>query len=189
MARATALLLVSTMQQQLGMMRAHAAMGAPGGRRGACNRMHVAAASPPHAVCSEVASQSTHAHTAEQGQARSASSTAPFRCGSSKLAAANPPSDGLAARMTSTRTCMSRFWHDEKRFKGTGETSLAQRTLLALGGQRVGGAQKLDPSPGLMGWQVTKLCPGSGVGPASRGYARRLHLFGWDVNHPCILCL
>jgi hypothetical protein len=46
-----------------------------------------------------------------------------------------------------------RFWHDEKRFKGSGETSLAQRALLALGGKRIGGNIKSDVSIGPMGWQ------------------------------------
>lgn len=47
-----------------------------------------------------------------------------------------------------------RFWHDEKRFKGDGITSLAQRTLLKLGGLRKGGNVKNDPSNGQMGWEV-----------------------------------
>ncbi|KAF5829704.1 tubulin-tyrosine ligase family-domain-containing protein [Dunaliella salina] len=47
-----------------------------------------------------------------------------------------------------------RFWHDEKRFKGDGLTSLAQRTLIKLGGQRKGGNIKSDPSNGQMGWEV-----------------------------------
>ncbi len=45
------------------------------------------------------------------------------------------------------------FWHDEKRFKGTGEDSLVQRALLAAGGRRVGGNVKHDPQPGPLGWQ------------------------------------
>eukprot|EP00967_Tisochrysis_lutea_P139324 scaffold253015_cov16-Tisochrysis_lutea.AAC.2 len=47
-----------------------------------------------------------------------------------------------------------RFWHDEKRFKGDGITSLAQRTLLKLGGLRKGGNVKNDPSNGQMGWEA-----------------------------------
>jgi fructose-specific phosphotransferase system component IIB len=41
--------------------------------------------------------------------------------------------------------------------QGTGETSLAQRALNALGGQRMGGNVKSDPVQGPLGWQVT-LC-------------------------------
>ncbi|KAG1663563.1 hypothetical protein FOA52_013183, partial [Chlamydomonas sp. UWO 241] len=46
-----------------------------------------------------------------------------------------------------------RFWHDEKRFKGTGETSLAQRALAAAGGRRTGGNLKAAPTLGPLGWQ------------------------------------
>lgn len=47
-----------------------------------------------------------------------------------------------------------RFWHDEKRFRGTGDDSLAQHTLLAAGGIRTGGNPKAAPNQGLMGWQM-----------------------------------
>jgi hypothetical protein len=46
-----------------------------------------------------------------------------------------------------------RFWHDEKKFKGNGENSLAQRALLRLGGQRTGGHVKGAPSTGPLGHQ------------------------------------
>lgn len=46
-----------------------------------------------------------------------------------------------------------RFWHDEKRFKGTGEQSLVQRALLEQGGIRMGGNVKSHPELGPMGWQ------------------------------------
>jgi hypothetical protein len=51
------------------------------------------------------------------------------------------------------RTC--RFWHDEKRFKGTGEDSLAQIALLSIGGARVGGHVKSAPTQGPLGWEVS----------------------------------
>lgn len=51
-----------------------------------------------------------------------------------------------------------RFWHDEKRFRGSGDASLAQHALLAAGGTRVGGHAKGAPSQGLMGWQVPDRC-------------------------------
>lgn len=51
------------------------------------------------------------------------------------------------------RPTVFRFWHDEKRFKGNGETSLAQRALLAAGGRRTGGNVKSAPTNGPMGWQ------------------------------------
>jgi len=47
-----------------------------------------------------------------------------------------------------------RFWHDEKRFRGSGDESLAQHILLAAGGIRMGGNPKAAPVQGLMGWQV-----------------------------------
>ncbi|GAX75739.1 hypothetical protein CEUSTIGMA_g3182.t1 [Chlamydomonas eustigma] len=52
-----------------------------------------------------------------------------------------------------TQALRFRYWHDEKRFKGTGETSLAQRALNTLGGQRMGGNVKSDPVQGPLGWQ------------------------------------
>jgi len=54
-----------------------------------------------------------------------------------------------------------RFWHDEKRFKGTGETSLVQRALLAAGGVRTGGNIKSARTSGLMGCVRRRLssCP------------------------------
>ena len=51
------------------------------------------------------------------------------------------------------RPTVFRFWHDEKRFKGNGDTSLAQRALLAAGGRRTGGNVKSAPTNGAMGWQ------------------------------------
>jgi hypothetical protein len=48
-----------------------------------------------------------------------------------------------------------RFWHDEKRFRGSGDESLAQHALLAAGGIRMGGNPKAAPVQGPMGWQVT----------------------------------
>ena len=37
--------------------------------------------------------------------------------------------------------------------QGNGENSLAQRSLILAGGQRMGGNIKSDPTPGPMGWQ------------------------------------
>ena len=50
-----------------------------------------------------------------------------------------------------------RFWHDEKKFKGNGENSLAQRNLLRLGGLRTGGNIKSASSAGPLGWQRKRL--------------------------------
>eukprot|EP00775_Hariotina_reticulata_P009845 gene9845-10004_t len=50
--------------------------------------------------------------------------------------------------------CLHRFWHDEKRFRGSGDVSLAQHLLLAAGGIRTGGVFKTAPVTGPMGWQV-----------------------------------
>eukprot|EP00882_Tetradesmus_deserticola_P023697 GHRQ01025803.1.p1 GENE.GHRQ01025803.1~~GHRQ01025803.1.p1 ORF type:complete len:223 (+),score=64.41 GHRQ01025803.1:724-1392(+) len=47
-----------------------------------------------------------------------------------------------------------RFWHDEKRFRGSGDVSLAQHMLFAAGGTRTGGNFKAAAAPGPMGWQV-----------------------------------
>lgn len=50
--------------------------------------------------------------------------------------------------------CTQRFWHDEKRFRGSGDASLAQHVLFAAGGTRVGGNFKAAKAQGPMGWQV-----------------------------------
>lgn len=47
-----------------------------------------------------------------------------------------------------------RFWHDEKRFRSSGDLSLAQIVLFAAGGIRTGGNLKAAPTQGAMGWQV-----------------------------------
>jgi hypothetical protein len=65
-----------------------------------------------------------------------------------------------AQRLQGSARARRRFWHDEKRFKGTGEKSLVQRALLALGGVRTGGNVKAAPV------QVsgTERCWGGGEG-------------------------
>jgi hypothetical protein len=67
-----------------------------------------------------------------------------------------------AQRLQGSARARRRFWHDEKRFKGTGEKSLVQRALLALGGVRTGGNVKAAPV------QVsgTERCWGGGRGGA-----------------------
>ncbi|GLI59600.1 hypothetical protein VaNZ11_001529, partial [Volvox africanus] len=52
-----------------------------------------------------------------------------------------------------SRRAFFRFWHDEKRFKGTGADSLVQRALASAGGIRTGGHMKSDPTHGPLGWQ------------------------------------
>jgi hypothetical protein len=52
----------------------------------------------------------------------------------------------------------SRFWHDEKRFRGSGDDSLAQHMLFAAGGTRTGGNFKAAAAAGPMGWQVPDRC-------------------------------
>ncbi|PNH02661.1 putative beta-tubulin polyglutamylase [Tetrabaena socialis] len=70
-------------------------------------------------------------------------------------AAELPRPGGQAEQEASAQSCGTffRFWHDEKRFKGSGSDSLVQAALLAAGGRRTGGHAKEDPSHGPLGWQ------------------------------------
>ncbi|KAL6752058.1 tubulin-tyrosine ligase family-domain-containing protein [Haematococcus lacustris] len=46
-----------------------------------------------------------------------------------------------------------RFWHDERRFKGSGTNCVVQSALFSQGGVRTGGYPKAAPVPGPLGWQ------------------------------------
>lgn len=61
----------------------------------------------------------------------------------------------LSVTMLVSPTCRlcHRFWHDEKRFRGSGEVWLAQHMLFAAGGTRMGGNFKEAHAQGYMGWQ------------------------------------
>lgn len=62
------------------------------------------------------------------------------------------PATQMPTAMTCCMGCV-RFWHDEKRFRGTGDVSLAQHMLFAAGGTRTGGQFKDAVAQGSMGWQ------------------------------------
>eukprot|EP00198_Chlamydomonas_reinhardtii_P004771 XP_001694107.1 predicted protein [Chlamydomonas reinhardtii] len=60
---------------------------------------------------------------------------------------ANAPTTSAAAKGT------FRFWHEERRFKGSGERCIVQRALFEHGGVRIGGYPKAAPVAGPLGWQ------------------------------------
>ncbi|KAG2433886.1 hypothetical protein HXX76_008239 [Chlamydomonas incerta] len=60
---------------------------------------------------------------------------------------ANAPSTSAAAKGT------FRFWHEERRFKGSGERCIVQQALFEHGGVRIGGYPKSAPVAGPLGWQ------------------------------------
>lgn len=60
--------------------------------------------------------------------------------------------DQTGAKANADTPTLFRFWHDEKRFKGTGETSLVQRALINAGGRRMGGHIKSAPTQGPLGY-------------------------------------
>ncbi|GLC40289.1 Tubulin polyglutamylase ttll5 [Pleodorina starrii] len=70
-----------------------------------------------------------------------------------RVAAEEEDQDAGGAQPQPPPETFFRFWHDEKRFKGSGADSLVQRALAAAGGRRTGGHEKSDPSHGPLGWQ------------------------------------